>query len=137
MKKMLAAVAIVLTTFIALPAPVNAVDAFEDVCKGAAAQSTVCKSKEEQRKENSKTGEQQNPLFGESGIITMIVNLLSAIAGIIAVIVIILGGLKFITSGSNPQDISNAREMVIYAAIGLIIAVSAQLFVRLFLFKIT
>lgn len=118
--------------------PTYAVDVFEPCDRFSDSdpnRPTVCKEKTEQQRVVD--GQEQNPLFGRDGIITFIVNLLSGIAGIIAVIVIILGGLKFVTSGSNPQDVSNAREMIIYAAIGLVIAISAQLIVRLFLFNIT
>lgn len=114
---------------------VRAVDVLDGPCTDATKDSPVCRDKESQRVQDA-NGEQQNPLFGKDGIITVIINLLSAVAGIIAVIVIILAGLKFVTSGSNPQDANSAREMIIYAAVGLIIAASAQLIVRLFLFKI-
>lgn len=109
---------------------VHAADVFGDVCEGAGANSTVCKEKRAQEDGN------KNPLFGPDGFITFIINLMSALVGIAAVIMIILAGLKFVTSGSNPQDVSNAREMVIYAVAGLAIAVSAQLIVRVFLEKI-
>jgi hypothetical protein len=110
--------------------PAFAVDVFEPCNDPAAKNSTVCQSKEAQESKD------RNPLFGEDGIITFIINLVSALVGIAAVITIIVAGLKFITSGSNPQDINNAREMVIYAIAGLVIVVSAQLFVRVFLEKI-
>lgn len=107
----------------------TAVDVFQP-CQEGGQDSTVCESKTAQE-----TGD-RNPIFGPDGILTMVINLISAIVGIAAVIVIILAGLKFITSGTNPQDVNNAREMVIYAAVGLVVAVSAQLFVRVFLAQI-
>ncbi len=45
--------------------------------------------------------------------------------GGIAVIIIILAGIKFITSQGNPQEVSRARDTIIYAAVGLAISVSA------------
>ncbi len=108
---------------------VLAVDVFNDVCDGAK-DATVCKEVDSQQKSDD------NPIFGPEGIVTFLVNLLSGIVGIAAVIMIILGGFKMVTSGSNPQDVNNAREMVIYAVAGLIVAVSAQMIVRVFLNKI-
>ncbi len=102
---------------------------FNDVCSKAP-NSTVCKEVKAQESGN------KNPLFGPDGVITFIINLMSAIVGIASVIMIILGGLKMVTSGSNPQDVGNAREMVIYAVVGAVLAVTAQLIVRLFLEKI-
>lgn len=102
---------------------------FDEVCSKEP-NSTVCKEVKAQE-----TGD-KNPLFGPDGFITFIINLMSAIVGIASVIMIVLAGFKMVTSGSNPQDVSNAREMVIYAIAGVIIAVSAQLIVRLFLEKL-
>ena len=77
----------------------------------------------------------QNPLFGPQGFLTKIINLLSIIVGIVAVIMIIIAGLRFITSGSNPQDVSNARERVVYAIVALIVAAFAQVMVRFIIGK--
>lgn len=104
-------------------------EVFDDVC-AKAPNSTVCKEVKAQQTGN------RNPVFGPDGFITFIINLMSAIVGIASVIMIILGGFKMVTSGNNPQDVNNAREMVIYAVVGVIIAVSAQVIVRLFLEKL-
>jgi hypothetical protein len=77
-----------------------------------------------------------NPIYGQDGILTEIINIISILIGIAAVIMIIMGGLKLITSGSNPQDVSSAREMIIYAAVGLIVAGLAQVLVRFILSKL-
>jgi Type IV secretion system pilin len=58
------------------------------------------------------------------------VNIFSIIVGIIAVIMIIVGGLKFITAGGDSGRISSARQTIIYAIIGLIIVALAQIIVR-------
>ena len=114
-----------------LPASASA-QVFDEVCTNSnlTEQPTVCKEVQAQEANES------NPLFGPNGIITFIINLISAIVGIASVIMIILGGFKMVTSGNNPQDVSNAREMVIYAVVGVVLAVSAQLIVRLFLEKL-
>jgi Type IV secretion system pilin len=102
-----------------MASPVYAVDTFDEVCKQPRAQdSTVCKGKELGGK---------NPLFGPDGVITAVIEIVSIIVGIAAVIVIILGGLKFITSGSNPQEVTKARETILYAIVGLAIAALAQI----------
>lgn len=103
-----------------------AVNVFKEQCQGKTANSSVCQD----------ATPDGNPLFGKNGIITSIINILSIIAGIAAVVVIIVSGLKFVTSGSNPQDANNAREGILYALIGLLFAVLAQAIVQLFLSKI-
>jgi cytochrome bd-type quinol oxidase subunit 2 len=70
-------------------------------------------------------------------LIHTIVNLLSAIVGIVAVIMIIVGGLRYITSGGNDTSVTSAKNTILYAIIGLIIVALAQLLVRFTLNKIT
>lgn len=106
-----------------------AVDVFgKDVCVDATNTSAVC--------QDGTAGEKTNPLFGSQGILTMIINLLSAVVAIVAIIIIVLAGLKFVTSGTNPQDVSNARERIIYACVALVIAGIAQVLVRFVLERI-
>lgn len=59
--------------------------------------------------------------------------LLSIIAGIIAVIMIMLAGLRFITSEGDSQKVSQAKNAMIYAAIGIVVVALAQLIVRFIL----
>lgn len=112
---------------VVLPAtPVFAVEVLnnKEVCNDAEGKnSSVCK-------ESSQTG---NPIFGPDGVITFAINVLSVVIGLAAVIVIILAGMKFATSGSNPQEVSKAREMIIYAVVGLIVAALSQFLVRFFI----
>jgi hypothetical protein len=84
----------------------------------------------------SDPNDDNNPIFGPQGIITGFIKLLSVITGITAVIAILAAGLRFITSGNNPKEVNVAREMIIYASIGLVIAASAQAIVRFWLYKI-
>ena len=63
-------------------------------------------------------------------------NLLSAIAGIIATIAIIVSGIKFMTSGGDPQSTVGARRTLIFAIVGLMIIVLSQLMVRFVLSRI-
>ena len=44
-------------------------------------------------------------------------------AGIICVIIIIVAGLTFITAAGNPSAIARAKTMIIYAVIGLAVAI--------------
>ena len=59
-----------------------------------------------------------------------VVNILTTIVGIIAVILIIINGLRFITANGDSNNITAARNGVIYAIIGLIVVAMAQLIVR-------
>src|SRR3989344_5373731 len=63
-------------------------------------------------------------------ILTDIINIFSIIVGIVAVVMIIFGGFKYITSAGNQENIKSARNTIIYALVGLIIVALAQVIVR-------
>lgn len=58
------------------------------------------------------------------------VNIISAIVGVVAVIMIIVGGFKYITSGGDQQKIASAKSTLLYAIIGLVIVALAQVIVH-------
>ena len=69
-------------------------------------------------------------------IVTFIINIFSVIVGIVAVIMIIWGGFKYITSGGDSGNITSAKNTIIYAIIGLIIVALAQFLVKFVLDKV-
>lgn len=77
------------------------------------------------------SGEQVNNL------ITNIINIFSIVVGIIAVIMIVYGGLRYITSGGDSGRITGAKNTILYALIGLVIVALAQFLVRYVIGKAT
>lgn len=77
-----------------------------------------------------------NPLFGPNGIITKVMQIMVAIVGILAVITLMISGVKFITSGGDADGAASARRGVLYAMIGLLIAMLAQAIVSFVLGKL-
>jgi hypothetical protein len=67
-----------------------------------------------------------NSIYGKDGIITKAINLLSIVIGIAAVVVIIIGGLKYVLSAGDSNSINSAKNTILYAVVGLIISVVAQ-----------
>lgn len=63
-------------------------------------------------------------------VMTTIINIFSVIVGFVAVIMIIIGGVRYITSGGDSGNISAAKNTIIYAIIGLIIVALAQVLVH-------
>jgi predicted permease len=59
-----------------------------------------------------------------------VVNIFSIIVGIVAVIFIIYGGFRYITSGGDSGSVGNAKNTLIYALVGLVIVALAQLIVH-------
>ncbi len=71
-----------------------------------------------------------NPTTQANKAITNGINLLSLVVGVIAVIMIIVGGLRFITSGGNQEKVKGAKNTLVYALSGLVIVALAQIIVR-------
>lgn len=66
-----------------------------------------------------------------------LINLLSVAVGILAVIMLIVGGFRYITSAGNPEATKGAKNTILYALIGLIIVALAQVIVNFVLNKTT
>lgn len=62
--------------------------------------------------------------------IKTIVNLLTAVAGVAAVIMIIVGGLRYVTSAGSADASKSAKNTILYAVVGLVIVALAQLIVH-------
>lgn len=69
--------------------------------------------------------------------VTLVINILSFIVGLAAVIVIIIAGLRYITSGGDSNSVSGAKNAIIYAVIGLVIVALAQVIVQFVLNRVT
>jgi hypothetical protein len=63
-------------------------------------------------------------------IIKKVINILSVIIGAIAVVMIIIGGFRYVTSGGNAESTKSARQTIVYAIVGLIIVALAQIIVH-------
>ncbi len=58
-------------------------------------------------------------------IVIAVIEILLTLAGILAVVFIIISGVKFITSQGEPQKIVEARNALMYAVIGVVITIVA------------
>jgi hypothetical protein len=71
-------------------------------------------------------------------VIRTAANIIALITGIVAVIMIILGGLKYITAGGgvpgqrsgDPSSVRDARNMIMYAIVGLVVVALAWAITR-------
>lgn len=64
-------------------------------------------------------------LVGVNGVFTKFSNIALYAVGAISVIMLIWGGLRYITSGGDSKKITDAKNTILYAIIGLIIAILA------------
>ena len=76
------------------------------------------------------------PTSSLSTMITTISNTILAIVGVVAVLFLILGGFQYITSAGNPEQIGKAKNTVLYAIIGIIVAILAYVIVNFVITKL-
>lgn len=69
--------------------------------------------------------DQATTLFGTTGIFTTITNVMLFVVGAISVIMVVIGGLRYVISGGNSTNITTAKNTILYAVVGLIIAILA------------
>lgn len=62
--------------------------------------------------------------------IKTVVNVLLFILGAIAVVMIIIGGIRYATSGGDASGIKGAKDTILYAVIGLVVAIMAYAIVN-------
>jgi hypothetical protein len=77
---------------------------------------------------------------GQAGInhlLKVVLNILSAIAGLIAVIMVIIAGIKFSTSGGDGQKLASAKGTLIYAIVGLVVVALSQIIVHFVIGNVT
>ena len=64
------------------------------------------------------------------------IKIFSILIGVVAVIMIMVGGFKYITSGGDSSSISSAKSTILYAIIGLVVAALSQAIVFFVLKKV-
>ena len=98
-----------------LPTNVNAVDVLKSACRGDAANTAVCKDRNNEK----------IPDF-----VHTLTNALLFILGAVSVIVIILAGITYTTSGGDPELVKKAMNSLRYSVIGLVVALLAYAIVN-------
>ena len=66
----------------------------------------------------------------DDGLIKKVVNLLLWAIGIVSVIMIIIGGIRYATSNGDSASISAAKNTILYSVIGLVIAIFSYAIVQ-------
>jgi len=119
---------VIFSSLIFLPIKVSAVDVINQACNNpsAASKPSICSDK----------SNGSNPLFGSHGIITTAVQFLTILVGIAAVVTIIIAGLRLVLSMGDTNTASTARNAILYAVVGLIIALVSQALITFVLNKV-
>lgn len=102
-----AAAALLLVPFYSVSA--SPVDVFQGACSGSS-DTAICK-------DSSGSG-----LFG---VIKSIIQVMLVISGIIAVIMIIVGGIRYSVSHGDQSHIKAAKDTILYSVVGLVVSIAA------------
>lgn len=100
------------------PATAVYADAAQDACDGI--------------KILDRTAQCDNSNRAQSGFnstIRRVINILSIVIGAVSVVMIIIGGFRYIVSGGDSSATKSAKDTIMYAVIGLVVVLFAQIIV--------
>src|SRR3954470_9360218 len=86
-------------------ADVSAVDVFNQCAKNGS--SAVCKAK---------------GTDNLGGMVKIVINTILVVLGMIAVIMVVVGGVRYTTSNGDSSAIKSAKDTILYAVVGLVVA---------------
>jgi hypothetical protein len=75
--------------------------------------------------DSARGADQPVNLFGDAGVFSKISSVLLFIVGAIAVIMIVIGGLRYVISGGDASQVQSAKNTILYALVGIIVAILA------------
>lgn len=78
----------------------------------------------------AKSDSAPDSLFASGGVFTTVVNTLLFVIGAVSVVMLIWGGIRYTTSAGNSSNVTAAKNTIMYAIIGLIIAFLAYAIVN-------
>lgn len=106
---------------------IQAVDVLQTGCE-AGADTQFCKDVNENKGTDR--------ILGPTGIVTQITQTIIYITGAISVIMIVVGGLKYVLSAGDSAGVQSAKNTILYAIIGLVVTIFAQVIVSFVLSKL-
>jgi len=99
---------------VAVPTYVSAVDTGCDTAGGLSAAAECAKSED-----------QPADLFADGGVFQDITDVLLFIIGAVSVVMLIIGGIRYTISQGDSSAVTSAKNTILYAVIGLIVAILA------------
>lgn len=71
----------------------------------------------------AKADSAKDNLFAPNGIFATIANTLIFLVGAVAVIFLIIGGLRYVVSNGDSKAVEGAKNTILYAIVGIVVAV--------------
>jgi len=69
------------------------------------------------------TGVPTNLANGDNSLVRRGIDIMLYAIGIVSVIMLIIGGFKYVVSGGQKESVTNAKNTILYAIVGLLIAI--------------
>ncbi len=88
----------------------------DDACEGVALTGGTCDQGDASGKVNK--------------AVAVVIETFSWIVGVASVIMIMVGGFKYVTSSGDSNSVNSAKNTILYALVGLVVVVLAQVIVR-------
>lgn len=123
MRKLLAGITLLVLCVSVMPVQAYAFDPFGRGGSGAAVN---CSSGSDEQKSTVCQTTNTDPLTGPNGVLVKLTHVIAFFAGAVAVILVIVGGIRYMIATGDAAGIKSARDTVINALIGIVIIVLAQ-----------
>lgn len=106
---------LLLITGLAMPLVAQAADPADTACSGLSQATTgvICND------EAAATG-------GVSNIILRVISILSFVVGGVCVLMVIIGGFRYVISGGDTNGVQGAKNTILYAVVGLVVVLFAR-----------
>lgn len=100
------------------------------VCDSTTTDSAICQDKDKTQTHTD------NSFYGKNGVLIKVARLIATGVGVASVIMIIIGGIKFVLASGDPSNVKSAKDTIIFAIAGLVIAAFAGAIIRYVLVKL-
>lgn len=135
MKRILILLLLITTSCSAFIASNGVIMAAEPVDSSVSAKSEVCRGLG--LTPNPRTGDCKSEGVTINRVLEVVLNLLSAVAAIAAIIMIMISGMRYVTSAGDSAGVQGAKNTIIYAIVGLIIVAVSQAIVQIVINRTT
>lgn len=65
---------------------------------------------------------QSDSLFGDGGVFKKVTNILLFLIGAISVIMLIIGGIRYVISSGDQAQVTSAKNTILYSIVGIVVA---------------
>lgn len=118
-------IALSLVAGLIMPVSLQAQSIADNVCRGVLSTESGQTSANTTVKACTQSGDQTL-----ASVTQRIVNLFSILVGAVSVIMIIIGGFRYIISGGDSTSVTAAKNTILYAIVGLVVVLFSQVIVR-------